>query len=594
MHVPGPLSRWLSRRRGTHGFASLIPALIACVWFVYGLAGLHAHGTTSDEPSLYYAGDRTLFWLLHPRAPHALDFAGPEPEGFTTEYKRFPTWDDPMHYPVFPSVVAAVSSAIFHDALGWLDVVDGHHFGLVALNALALWLFGRWAIRLLGPTAGIAATVALALYPSGVGHAFNNPKDWPSAMFSGQALLAAGAGAVENRGRPMLWAALYLGLSLSCKLNGVFTLAAIAVWVPIAYLLLFRRRGQTPTPGAVGGVAIIPYISGATFVLLWPWLTTGKGLAACWQRLGEYVGFMLSYGMNQRTWWTIYPGRAVFFMTPPVVLLAVVVALVRLRRATAERKAIATLMLIAGGLPLLRAAAPGSNFYDANRHFLEYVPPLCVLAGIGAAEIAAWLPTVLPRLRARVPALARVQHRIPAALAAVALLALVWPLAAYRPYETTYFNAFIGGLGGAQRQALFYLPAYESLTNGANGTEGDYWWSATRDGIEAAHALDPSAPIALCGSSVELLPQALRKPDSGLHFVNRGQRDALVFVSPREGSLFCGWTIVRELESRRPVLKRVERGGGLVWEILGPETGKTYTPPTPENRYTAIAARAER
>ena len=137
-------------------------------------------------------------------------------------------------------------------------------------------------------------------------------------------------------------------------------------------------------------------------------------------------------------------------------------------------------MVIARGLPLVRAAAPGSNFYDANRHFLEYVPPLCVLAGIGAAEIAAWLPAVLARLTRRFPALARLRDRMPAGLAVVAGLVLLWPIAAYGPYETTYFNALIGGLGGAQRQALFYLPAYNSLTNGANGTEGDYWWSATR------------------------------------------------------------------------------------------------------------------
>src|SRR6187455_883703 len=139
------------------------PPLIALAWLVYGLVGLHAHGTTSDEPSLFYAADRTLFWLLHPRTPHALDFAGPEPTGFASDYVRFPTWEDPMHYPVFPSLVGAITSAIFHDGLGWLDVVDGHHLGLVLLNAIALWLFGRWALRLLGTTAGVAATVALAL-----------------------------------------------------------------------------------------------------------------------------------------------------------------------------------------------------------------------------------------------------------------------------------------------------------------------------------------------------------------------------------------------------------------------------------------------
>jgi hypothetical protein len=585
MGVAAQIGGW-ARRRGWR----LAPALIALAWLVYGLAGLHAHGTTSDEPSLFYAGDRTLFWLLHPRAPHALDFAGPEPAGFTTDYERFPTWDDPMHYPVLPSLIGAVTSAIVHDGLGWLDVVDGHHLGLVLLNVLAIWLFGRWAMRLLGTTAGVAATLALALYPSGVGHAFNNPKDWPSAMFTGIALLAAATGAIENRGGPMLWAGLFLGLSLSCKLNGVFCLVAIGLWAPLAYLLLYRKRRpepRAPSVGLVGGTLLIPYVSGAVFIALWPWLYTGRGLADLLPRLTEYLGFMLSYGTNQRTWWTLYPWRTLFFMTPPLVLAAALVAIGRARRAGQERIATVVLMLIAGAFPLMRAAAPGSNFYDANRHFLEYAPPLCALAGLGAAELAA----LLPRLAALLPPrAARLRPHLPAAAALLAVAALIWPVAAYRPYETTYFNAFIGGLGGAQRHALFYLPTYKSLTNGANGTEGDYWWSATRAGVEAAHALDPRAPIALCGSSTVLLPRALRGPASGIRFTSRDDRDALVFVSPREGPLFCAWRIVRDLESRRPVLERVERGGGLVWEILGPDTGTRFSPPTPENRYMRLPA----
>jgi hypothetical protein len=61
-------------------------------------------------------------------------------------------------------------------------------------------------------------------------------------------------------------------------------------------------------------------------------------------------------------------------------------------------------------------------------------------------------------------------------------------------------------------------------------------------------------------------------------------RAALVFVCPRE--IFCPWTMVRDMESKRPILKRVERGGGLVWELLGPETGASFTPRSPENAYT--------
>jgi hypothetical protein len=56
-----------------------------------------------------------------------------------------------------------------------------------------------------------------------------------------------------------------------------------------------------------------------------------------------------------------------------------------------------------------------------------------------------------------------------------------------------------------------------------------------------------------------------------------------MIVSPREFS--CWWRELREHESERPVLKRVERGGGLIYEILGQRTGATFTPPSPHSRY---------
>ena len=184
--------------------------------------------------------------------PDALDFAGAEPAGFATEFIRWPDWHDPMHYPVFPSLLAAITSRLFHDGLGLVSAIDGHHLGLVLFHGLGLWVFCRWATRLLGGTAGVAATVALALYPTVVGQAFNNPKDLPCALWDGIAILAAGVGVVENRGKPLIWAGLFLGIALSCKLNGVFALIAVLSWTPLAYLILYWRRKPFATEALVG------------------------------------------------------------------------------------------------------------------------------------------------------------------------------------------------------------------------------------------------------------------------------------------------------------------------------------------------------
>jgi hypothetical protein len=548
--------------------------VIAAVWTIYGVATLHGHGVTSDAPALFYAGDRTLFWLTHPRTENALDLMGPEPEGFHVEFQRHPNADDVVHYPVFPGLVAAVASSIFHDAFGWLDVIDGHHLGLVLMQAIALAIFCRWAVRLLGRTAGVASAVVLALYPTAVGHAFNNPKDWPCTMFAGIAVLAVGVGIVSNRGKPLVAAGLYFGLALACKLNAVIPMAAVVAAVPIGWFLLYWRRRRISRSLAVGALAM-PYIAALTFIASWPWLWQARGVVKFWQRLNDYMHFMLSYGVRPRPGWTAYPFKAVFFMTPPLVFACAVAGAAMYWRAGRERAFTIALLLVTMAVPLLRIAAPGSNFYDANRHFIEYIPPLAALAGLGVAAIARAVPLVVGRLRWR--------FQLPRwsgwAAAGVAIAVAAWPIVQYRPYESVYYNVFAGGLGGAQQSGLFRMARPPDPRT--DGTEGDYWWSSTRAGFEAARAADPEAPIAFCGGAAELLSYAQRKTFKVAEPTNRA---ALVFVCPRE--IFCPWTMVRDMESKRPILKRVERGGGLVWELLGPETGASFTPRSPENAYT--------
>lgn len=549
-----------------------VSALLAIGAFVYGITTLKWHGITFDEPALFYAGDRTLFWLTHPTLPGALDLKGSEPPGFKTEFVRFPNHTDPQHYPVFPSLVAAVVSWLFHGKLHWLDAIDGHHLGLLLLNAVALFFYGRYSCRLLGYAAGIASTLALALFPCALGHSFNNAKDWPSAQLSGISLLCFGVGILQGRPRQILIASCWWGLALSSKMNAAFVAIPAVLFTPVAYFEVYRHRRAIPAR-LIGALALVPIIASVLFFVCWPWLYQGS-VSEWWSHLKEYFSFMLAFGVGNRTGWTPYPVKCVLFMTPPVVLGAALYFLLLGWRTRQVSQWV--LVALWFGTPILRAALPRSSFYDANRHFIEYIPALCALAGAGLAQILSELKS---HARAWIPA-----RVIDWSVAVAGLISVVLPVVEYAPYENTYFNFMIGGLGGAQQTGLFAMPPTTHYM--ASGTEGDYWFGASRSGLLQAYRLaGPHSVVGVCGP-----PKDLARANAGalpIQLVETGEpefwRADVLYISPREN--FCSWERVRGLESQRPVLSRVERGGGLIYELLGPKGSERLTPISMESCY---------
>lgn len=546
----------------------IVSLLIATLAVVYGILGLPHHGVTSDSPSLFYAGDRTLFWLTHRDVPGALDFMGAEPAGFRSDFVRDPEFADPLHYPVFPGLVAAVASEIFHTRLGWLDVIDGHHLGLVLLHACALFLQCLMLMRLVGRRAAVAATVALALFPSALGHSFNNAKDWPCAQFYACAILATAIGVIEDRGRWLILAGVFTGLALSAKLNGVFLIVTIVLWTPFVYLIRYHRRRPIPA-GLVAGLFSVPYVAGATFFVLWPWLYQGR-LPDWWAHINEYVRFMVTIGRGARDTWTDFPLRPLVFMTPPLVLACAAVFATAGWRGGRDRATIWSLFVLWLAVPLLRIAAPGSNFLDANRHFIEYVPALCVIAGCGFDQLCR---AVFDRRTGRLDDLSAGATRRAAPLAAyvLALASLAWPIAAYAPYEATYFNMLIGGLGGAQKgDGLF---AMEVADLRLRGTEGDYWFGSLRQGLrDIRSAMRGTETIGLCGPSKVLgrmnWGNAQAPPFVDSWYGDDPDAGDFVYVMPR--GVFCEPPLIERLQQGRPLLRRVERGGGLIYLVLGP------------------------
>ena len=539
------------------------------------------HGITYDEPALYHAGDRTLYWLQHPGTEDALRFDLPAPPDFHSDFDRFPDPNDPLHYPVFPGFVAAVTNWLFNTRLGLLNGIDGHHLGILLLHVTALWMFCVYTSRLLGREAGIAGTIALALFPCAVGHSFNDAKDWPCAQFYGLSILALGVGVIEARVRHLLIAGVLLGLALSAKLNGIFALVTMVAWTPVAYVSLFFRRKPLPA-AVVGGYLLVPYIAGAVFFALWPWLYQGH-VNDWWHHLSDYVTFIVNYGAGSRQTWTAYSLRCLVYMSPPLVLAAAAVYMAVGWRGDGRARATYALLMLWLAIPILRIAAPGSNFYDANRHFIEYVPALCAIAGAGAA----WAGARLLRL-ARTPRAAlrgRAPGYILSALCAAAIAVMAWRIGQYSPFEAVYFNFLIGGMGESQRRGLFAMGP--PVDHRVNGTEGDYWLSSMREGLAvASRYVGVGEAIGMCpgGDLIPSLPDANWPGAHKPWVIDATDEARVVYVAPRE--FLCGLARVRELEAQRAVLHRVERGGGLVYEILGRRDGALHPVLTAESLYT--------
>ena len=560
--------------------------LFAGLWMLYAVPQVKHHGLAIDSPSLFYAGDRTLFWLQHPGHPEALDFnfPAPEPAGFHSAFFPFPDKNDPLHYPVFAGLIAAFVAQIT-GAFG-VDPVDGHHLGLVLLHAIGLFWFTLLAGRVFGRRAALYAGAMLLCFPEAIGQAFNNAKDWPCADFYGCAMLSALEAFLWRRRGTTRTAGIFAGLALSCKLNGVFALVCIGGLG--AYVFWEHTRAmRRPDFSTLRDLAKIYLIAGLVFFLLWPYLYHGP-MSGWLAHLEGYLQWYLAYGKSPRDTWTDYPFRSLIFATPPIVLLCALAGMFGGLKAQANERTAFWFVVVWIAFPILRSVEPHSNFYDGNRHFLEYIPGLCLLAGLGVD----WLLARIADFSAQRPALTGRALRL--GLAAILLAAFILPVATYRPFEETYFNLMIGGLGGAQSRALFDMPLPHDTR--VRGTEGDYWYGNLGDGLpHLRELLGPDQAGGEGGSSAGTRGFATCGPApqqyqmqwlEGFHLLPPQPSDQdLLYVSPRE--VFCGLGLVRALEGRRPILFRAERGGGLIYEILGPDDGKQHTVVTPPSLYEA-------
>jgi len=252
--------------------------------------------------------------------------------------------------------------------------------------------------------------------------------------------------------RMALPAALLLGLLTSIRVLGPLAGALVVLY----FLLQSRRRYWA---------ALLPYtlIAAVVTYATWPFLWDNP-LA----RLIEVARYMANnphilpvlfngqvYFSDQlpRTYLPLLLGLTLTEPVLPLVGLGLAFGLWAAFRRQVDWRSLLVLLLWLG-LPVAYVLARRPPMYDGYRHFLFIIPPLFILAGFG--------------LQALSPLLRRLWMRI--GLSALLLTSGVVALAQLHPYQYAYYNAFIGGVGGAFRrfETDYWLTCYKEIMQQVN------------------------------------------------------------------------------------------------------------------------------
>ncbi len=491
------------------GRATWAAALAICVLAAaMGLGQMRHYGVTIDSPSLFYSGDRTLFWILSPHVPGALDFLGREPPGFKTAFERHPEERDPLHYPVLtglaPPPPAGSFTIVWASSTWWTDTTW-------PWSCSTRWPCSStrlYSSRLLGPVAGISATVDPGPVPLGARPLVQQRQGLAVRPVlrarrprrrrrhrRGPRAPPAGLGRLRGSGPER---------EAQRRLRPPHGPPVDADRVPSPLSPPSPRLGPPR-----GGLPSGPVRRGAR--LLRP-----LAVALLRPAAGLVAPHPLVRGLHGR----LRRGG-------PLDLDRARARVPGLHDAAARALPSPSATCSPGGRedgsasPSTRSCSCGSCSPRPHLRpalaLLRRQPPLHRVRA-GAQRDGRWGARPRPRLAARAPSRASGRWAL-AVGAALGLVGLLWPVLEYHPYETAYFNAFAGGLGRAQRQGLFLTTPFEDRLN---GTEGDYWYSSLRAGLRNLEALSPGARTV--GPVRPALPAGTGRPA-------RGQPSAL----PRRG-----------------------------------------------------------
>jgi hypothetical protein len=437
-----------------------IPVMLFCLVLIVGIRLAPAIGPAWDEPDNINAGGVYIRFIQSGFDRKILESADHSGSYFSQKiYTQDPTI---ARYPPVPLYVGGVIALVREKLMGSLtadDIIVAFHFATVLFFALlvsTVYRFGR--LLGLGGWLSVFAALTTFLFPTLFGHGLSNIKDTAQVSLFTLSLYYLVRG---NRGNKGNWGdmgkgAVIWGLALATKFNAIYVPIIWCLWVATAEVGMrcsahrqvtllssygvhtLRDDARKRTPPRVGLVMMslswVIIIGLVTAIVVWPYLwsdpignawkvisyftTVGQGYKIFWDGIRYLVG------VGKPLWW--YPWAVLFFATPIMVLLLVFIGGIQViggvRKNTRK-----TILLIWMIVPLARAVLPNAAFYDGIRHFMEILPAVLLLAGVGLEQLGK---------------LGRVGKVSIVVVGGGVLMQMLVINSTYFPYSTGYYNMF--------------------------------------------------------------------------------------------------------------------------------------------------------
>ena len=459
------------------GYEDLIGILISIAFLGASIYTINDYGITVDSPENFLWGSVYLRYF----------------ETFDRQYLSYETDENPMlenpgeptnifyykikyrpwMYPPVASILSAITHKIFHESLGWVSDIDGHHIAIIILSTITVFVLYKMVFETYGLLPAIIASISLSLYPRFIAHSHNNIKDAPMTCFFVFTIYCMWKATTTRQLNWSILSGVLLGLSLNVKINAYFIPLIFGLWLLFTYKggktqvdipkYVIQKKGclkikrKTIEYPFLLNLAIILLLALSVVYLSWPYLWSDPvgGLNKSFNYFlnvgGDtpilYEGVL--YG-SAREVPLYYAPHYLLIVTPPTILLLVLLGFSHVSKSfvnnglTGSRENNMSLLVVLWiGITLARTMIPGRVIYGGIRQFLEIVPPICIIAGIGGKVAYDHIKRRLDEDEIQSPKM------ISFLWMAILFAPLFINILYIHPYEIAYFNFIVGGTNGA-------------------------------------------------------------------------------------------------------------------------------------------------
>lgn len=511
-------------------------AALILVYLLVGGLTYPVYGASWDEPEFYkYAAAVPYAYSIQAHLSGQFDIVksfGPLPEA----HKMY----GPAYLLIGGMLVKQLTSVFQGSWYASWHLVNFLSFlvGIIFFYLLCL----RW----INKRAAFSATLLFSTQPVLWGHAFINPKDIPFMSFF-LAAIYLGFWSIDKLGKAdsllssfsrraiqtfwiVLPAGIACGLLASIRILGPFAGLLIALYA----LLRYGRR-------SILSILVLGLIALLVDYLTWPylWVHPIRNYLDVLKYMVDNpvilsVLFQGTFYFSNNLPFTYFPVTLFISFTEvvwPLFFIGLAVILWKKSFKQMEWQSLLW-MFLWFFLPFCYVVIIRPALYDGLRHFIFILPPIFIFAGLAIERLFIWIRRTWLRFL----------------LVALLVFPGIYGILRLYPYEYTYYNAFIGGTGGAFRRF-----------------ETDFWLTCYKEAMQEIQRARPEAKTVYVFRNAELASEYastglnvvdLRSfrdqvPEGGIMLfttrfdddLNVHYNDPLLLSVGREGADFC---IVRE------------------------------------------------